>query len=245
MLWIWRLLTSRTSSERLCLPVIWDSVAVIRWEVTVKLSKNIRAAESVARVSKMASENISFAGGVHCCPNIFFFRPASLYCEEYVYIRISDCVETAYELPLLPNKTANELFLLKSGAVQSIDWRQPGGDWANMWHWKESYIYWTVHHCNTGCPTRYRTQHLLIILTPMKILQRNLNGNTFVVWEMKRNVSVVRFKFRCNIVISDKIIKEMPGLVPSGTHCSWKQKTNLMSLAIFISLLMRSTCFGH
>jgi len=31
----------------------------------------------------------------------------------------------------------------------------------------------------------------LIILTPMKILQRNLNRTTFVVWEMKRNVSVV------------------------------------------------------
>jgi len=25
----------------------------------------------------------------------------------------------------------------------------------------------------------------------MKILQRNLNSSTFVVWEMKRNVSVV------------------------------------------------------
>jgi len=59
----------------------------------------------------------------------------------------------------------------------------------------------------------------LIILTPMKILQRNLNRSTFVVWEMKRNVSVVRFKFRCHILISGKIIKEMPGSVASGTHC--------------------------
>jgi hypothetical protein len=31
----------------------------------------------------------------------------------------------------------------------------------------------------------------LIILTPMKILQRNLNRGTFVVWEMKRSMSVV------------------------------------------------------
>ena len=53
----------------------------------------------------------------------------------------------------------------------------------------------------------------------MKILQRNLNRSTFVVWEMKKNVSVVRFKFRCNILISGKIIKEMPGSVASGTHC--------------------------
>ena len=62
----------------------------------------------------------------------------------------------------------------------------------------------------------------------MKILQRNLNRSTFVVWEMKRNVSVVRlivatrssgplFKFRCNILISGNIIKEMPGSVASGT----------------------------
>jgi len=36
---------------------------------------------------------------------------------------------------------------------------------------------------------------------------------------MKRNVSVVRFKFRCNILISGKTIKEMPGSVASGTHC--------------------------
>jgi len=59
----------------------------------------------------------------------------------------------------------------------------------------------------------------LIILTPMKILRRNLNTNTFVVWEMKRNVSVVRFRFLCNILISGKIILKMPGSVASGTHC--------------------------
>jgi len=34
---------------------------------------------------------------------------------------------------------------------------------------------------------------------------------------MKRNVSVVRFKFRCNNLISIKIIKEMSGSVASGT----------------------------
>ena len=51
----------------------------------------------------------------------------------------------------------------------------------------------------------------------MKILQRNFNRSAFVVWEMKRNVSVVCFKFRFNILISGKIIKEMPGSVASGT----------------------------
>jgi len=37
---------------------------------------------------------------------------------------------------------------------------------------------------------------------------------------MKRNVSVDRFKFRCNILISGKIIKEMPGSVASGAYCT-------------------------
>jgi hypothetical protein len=31
-----------------------------------------------------------------------------------VYIHISDCVENVYELPLLPNNTASEIFLHKS-----------------------------------------------------------------------------------------------------------------------------------
>jgi len=36
---------------------------------------------------------------------------------------------------------------------------------------------------------------------------------------MKRNVSVVRFKFCCNILISGKIIKEMPSSEASVTPC--------------------------
>jgi len=36
---------------------------------------------------------------------------------------------------------------------------------------------------------------------------------------MKRNVSVVRFKFCYNIFISGKIIKEIPVSVVRGTHC--------------------------
>jgi len=42
---------------------------------------------------------------------------------------------------------------------------------------------------------------------------------------MKRNVSVVCFKYRCNILISGKIIKEIPGSVASGTHCVSYSKT--------------------
>jgi len=64
----------------------------------------------------------------------------------------------------------------------------------------------------------------------MKILQRNLNRSTLVVWEIKRNVSVVRFKFRCNNLISGKIIKEMPGSVASATPCIFLYLTNARKL---------------
>ena len=40
-------------------------------------------------------------------------------------------------------------------------------------------------------------------------------------------MSLVGFKFLCNILISGKIIKEMPGSVTSGTHCRMHIKRNL------------------
>jgi len=94
---------------------------------------------------------------------------------------------------------------------------------------------------NTACPTRYHIQGVpiatepgisLIILKPMKILQRNLNRSTFIVWEMNRNVSLVRFKFLCYILIHGKIIKEMSDSVASGTHC---KKFNFMFCHIYTS----------
>jgi len=39
-----------------------------------------------------------------------------------VHIHISDCVETVYELLLVPNNTVSEIFVRKSGAVLSVDW---------------------------------------------------------------------------------------------------------------------------
>ena len=54
-----------------------------------------------------------------------FFTYQCLYIVKkniYIYRQISDCVETVFELPLLPNNTANEKYLLKSGDVPSVDW---------------------------------------------------------------------------------------------------------------------------
>ena len=68
---------------------------------------------------------ISLARGIHCCPKCFFLLPNQ---HPYIvknmcsYTRIlSDCIETVYELPLLPNNTASETFLHKSGAVRSVE----------------------------------------------------------------------------------------------------------------------------
>jgi len=40
-------------------------------------------------------------------------------------------------------------------------------------------------------------------------------------------VSVVRFKFPSNILISGKFIKEMPGSVASGTPCSFPKERRI------------------
>jgi hypothetical protein len=55
---------------------------------------------------------------------------------------MSDCVQTVYVSPLLPNNTASQTFLNKQEAVRSICLslgRRPGGDWANTWYWTKSF----------------------------------------------------------------------------------------------------------
>ena len=47
-------------------------------------------------------------------------------------------------------------------------------------------------------------------------------------------MSVVCVKFRCNILISGKIIKEMPGSVASGTHCSIMQLDVTVSFVSYL-----------
>ena len=66
----------------------------------------------------------------------YFFWPTSnsILWRICVYIHISDCVDTVYKLPLLPNSTANETFLHNSGVEWSVDWifiiRAP--DWRSV-----------------------------------------------------------------------------------------------------------------
>jgi hypothetical protein len=95
----------------------------------------------MAYLPKTARRKISLALSIHCCPNflkISFARPASLYCDEHVHIYISECLEILYELPLLPNNTAGETFLHKSGAVRSVDWIFNTG--VPAWRWLGEYL---------------------------------------------------------------------------------------------------------
>ena len=74
----------------------------------------------------------------------------------------------------------------------------------------------------TECPTRYRTRHFFS--------NSNTNENIATKFEQEyvrcRHISYtmrqVRFKFRCNVRISGRIIKEMPGSGASGTPCTIK-----------------------
>jgi len=59
----------------------------------------------------------------------------------------------------------------------------------------------------------------LIILPVMRILQRNLKRTTDTFLFISHTTNVLLFKFRCNIFIGVRIIKEMTGSVASGTPC--------------------------
>jgi hypothetical protein len=81
------------------------------------------------------------ARGTHWCTNFFnLFCPTSVSVLWRICVQVhkSDCAEIVYQLPLLPNNTAGETFLHKSGAVWSVDWiftiGTPG------WRWLGEYV---------------------------------------------------------------------------------------------------------
>ena len=53
----------------------------------------------------------------------------------------------------------------------------------------------------------------------LDILQRNSKRTTDTFLFISHTTNVLLFKFRCNIFIGVRIIKEMPGSVANGTHC--------------------------
>ena len=96
-------------------------------------------------------------------------------------------------------------------------------------------------HRNTGCPTRYRTRQFF----------NNSNTNEDIATKFEQEyVRCVRNEeecvcSRCNILISGKIIKEIPGTVASGTSCLMIVLFNnlMQKFFVLIHLLHSSTCF--
>ena len=76
---------------------------------------------------KMASRKICLAHGIHCCPIFLFLLP-----DRGLNIVKNMCIQYIHksdhgEIMLLPNNTASETFLQKSGAVQVFTGDLPMG----------------------------------------------------------------------------------------------------------------------
>ena len=80
-------------------------------------------------------------------PPLLLFCPISastILCRTYVYIHISDYIETVRELPLLPNNTTVKLFYTNRERCEVLSGYlslgcRPGGEWANTWHCTERF----------------------------------------------------------------------------------------------------------
>ena len=70
---------------------------------------------------------------------------------------------------------------------------------------------------NTGCPTRYRTRHFFNNFTTNEDVATKSEADLPHCVRHVKEKNVLLFKFRCNIFIGVRIIKEMPDLVASGT----------------------------
>ena len=88
------------------------------------LNGQSRADEPMACVPRTARGKSYLVCGLQRCPNSLFLSPDQCLCivKNPVYTHIPDCVQTVYDLPLLPNNTTSETFLHKSVAVRSVDW---------------------------------------------------------------------------------------------------------------------------
>jgi hypothetical protein len=71
----------------------------------------------------------------------------------------------------------------------------------------------------TGYPTRYLTQHFFNNVTTNEDIATKFEANLPHCVRSVKEKNVLLFKFRCNIFIGVRIIKQMPGSVASGTPC--------------------------
>ena len=72
---------------------------------------------------------------------------------------------------------------------------------------------------NTECPTPYRNRHFFNNFTTNEDIATKFEADLPHCVRNVTTTNVLLFKFRCNISIGVRIIKEMPGSVASGTLC--------------------------
>jgi hypothetical protein len=72
----------------------------------------------------------------------------------------------------------------------------------------------------TECPTRYRTQHFFNNFTTNEDITTKFEPDLPHCVRNVKEKNILLFKFHCNIFIGVRIIKEMLGLVASGTPCT-------------------------
>jgi len=70
-----------------------------------------------------------------------------------------------------------------------------------------------------GCPTTYQTRHFFNNSKTNEDIAAKQTHTTDTFLFISHTTNVFLFKSRCNIFIGFRIIKEMPGLVGSGTPC--------------------------
>ena len=71
----------------------------------------------------------------------------------------------------------------------------------------------------TGCSTRYRTRHFFNNFTTNEDIVTQFEADLAHCVRNVKEKNVLLFKFRCNVFIVVRIIKEMPGSVASRTPC--------------------------
>jgi len=74
-------------------------------------------------------------------------------------------------------------------------------------------------HPYTGCPTRYQTRQFFNNFTTNEDIATKFEADCTSLCKKREKKNVPLFKFRCNICIGVRIIKEMTSSVESGTPC--------------------------
>jgi len=74
---------------------------------------------------------------------------------------------------------------------------------------------------NIGCPTTYQTRHFFNNSKTKKDIATKQTHTTDTFLFISHTTNVLLFNSHCNIFIGFRIIKEMPGLVGSGTPCTY------------------------